>query len=203
MNSTLKSYRRHAPCPFSFLDAFRFQSAQRILRYREWHGNKADLLHDIICMANNPEDTTGLLIIGIDEEEDFQPTGGADLLGERRNTQSIVDMLRAKSWADGVPKVRVASIELGNACVDVVLIDHDSESLPYYLTADYGNGRSIVRAGAVYTRNADSNTPKKETANPLETERLWRRHFGLDKTPLERLPQLLSEPSKWVHTLPI
>lgn len=35
---------------------------------REWHGNKADLLHDIICMANNPEDTTGLLIIGIDEK---------------------------------------------------------------------------------------------------------------------------------------
>lgn len=25
----------------------------------------------------------------------------------------------------------------------------------------------------------------------------------MDKTPLERLPQLLSEPSKWVHTLPI
>ena len=31
----------------------------------------ADLLHGIICMANNPEDTTGLLIIGIDEEGDF------------------------------------------------------------------------------------------------------------------------------------
>ena len=30
MNSTLKSYRRHAPCPFSILDAFGFQSAQRI-----------------------------------------------------------------------------------------------------------------------------------------------------------------------------
>lgn len=38
---------------------------------REWHGNKVDLLHGIICMANNPEDTTGLLIIGIDEEGDF------------------------------------------------------------------------------------------------------------------------------------
>ena len=63
---------------------------------REWHGNKADLLHDIICMANNPEDTTGLLLIGIDEEEDFQPTGDANLLGERRNTQSIVNMLRTK-----------------------------------------------------------------------------------------------------------
>lgn len=170
---------------------------------REWHGNKADLLHDIICMANNPEDTTGLLIIGIDEEEDFQPTGGADLLGERRNTQSIVNMLRAKSWADGSPKVRVVSIELFDACVDVVLVDHDEESLPYYLTADYGKGRDTVRAGAIYTRNADSNTPKNKTANPLETERLWRRHFGLDKSPLERLPQLLSKPSKWVHTLPV
>lgn len=128
---------------------------------REWHENKADLLHDIICMANNPEDTTGLLIIGINEEEDFQPTGDVNLLGERRNTQSIVNMLRAKHWADGIPKVRVASIKLGNACIDVVLIDHDSESLPYYLTVDYGEGRSVVRAGAVYTRNADNNTQKR------------------------------------------
>lgn len=112
-------------------------------------------------------------------------------------------MLRAKSWAAGSPKVRVVSIELFDACVDVVLVDHDDESLPYYLIADYGKGRGTVHAGAIYTRNADNNTPKNKTASPLKTERLWRRHFGLDKTPLERLPQLLSEPSKWVHTLPV
>lgn len=170
---------------------------------REWHGNKADLLHDIICMANNPEGTTGLLILGIDEGADYQPTGAAELLGRRMNTQNIVDMLRAKSWADGIPKARVASIELHDSCVDVIVVGHDDESVPYYLTADFRDGGSVVRAAAIYTRNADSNTPKDKTANPLETERLWRRHFGLDKTSLERLPQLLAEPSKWIQTLPV
>lgn len=170
---------------------------------REWHGNKADLLHDIICMANNPEGTTGLLIIGIDEGTDYQPTGAAELLGRRMNAQNIVDMLRAKSWADGIPKARVASIELHDSCVDVIVVGHDDESVPYYLTADFRDGGSVVRAAAIYTRNADSNTPKDKTANPLETERLWRRHFGLDKTPLERLPQLLADPSKWIRTLPV
>ena len=53
---------------------------------REWHGNKADLLHDIICMANGSAETTGLLIIGINEEANFTPTGTADALGKRLNT---------------------------------------------------------------------------------------------------------------------
>ena len=70
-------------------------------------------------------------------------------------------MLRAKSWADGVPKVRVASIELGNACVDVVLIDHDSESLPYYLTADYGNGRAVSFAPVPFIRGMLTAIPQK------------------------------------------
>lgn len=96
----------------------------------------------------------------------------------------------------GVPKVRVASIELGNACVDIVLIDHDSESLPYYLTVIMERGAvSFVPVPSI--RGTLTAIPqKKKTANPLETERLWRRHFGLGKTPLERLLQLLSEPSK-------
>lgn len=170
---------------------------------REWHENKADLLHDIICMANNPDGTTGLLVVGIDERLGYRPTGAAELLGKRLNTQNIVDMLRSKSWADGIPQVRVVAIELCDACVDVIVVDHDDESIPYYLTADCRDGNSTVRAGAIYTRNADSNTPRDKTATPLDTERLWRRHFGLDKTPLERLPHLLADPSKWMHTLPV
>lgn len=170
---------------------------------REWHGNKADLLHDIICMANNPTGVTGLLIIGIDEEKDYGLTGAAGVLGKRLDTQNIVDMLRSKNWADGFPLARVVSIELHDACIDVILVDHDDDSVPYYLTADYKDGGSTVRAGAIYTRNADSNTPKNSTANPLDNERLWRRHFGLSKTPFERLPQLLSDPGKWKRTLPI
>ena len=170
---------------------------------REWHDNKADLLHDIICMANNPAETTGLLIIGVDEEAGYEPTGDADALGKRLVTQNLVDILRSKKWADGMPRIRIATIDLRGACVDVVLVDHDEDAMPYYLVEDYRDGGSTVRAGAIYTRDADSNTPKNGTATPLAAERLWRRHFGLDKTPLERLPQLLKDPSKWKHTLPV
>lgn len=170
---------------------------------REWYGNKADLLHDIICMANNPAETTGLLIIGIDEEVGYKPTSAADALGKRLNTQNLVDMLHSKYWADGIPKARVATIDLRGACVDVILIGHDEVAVPYYLVEDCRDGGSTVRAGVIYTRDADSNTPKDKTASPLDTERLWRRHFGLGKSPLERLPKLLEDPSKWELTLPV
>ncbi len=170
---------------------------------REWHGNKAELLHDIICMANNPLGTTGILAIGINEDEGFVPTGGAELLGNRLNTQNLTDMLRSKHWADGRPHVRVKTIELGDATVDVVLVGHDDEAVPYYLTSDYTDGKKTVRAGVVYSRDEDSNTPLNGSASALVVERLWRRHFGLDMTPLERLRQLLKDPAKWRHTLPV
>ena len=38
---------------------------------KEWHKNKSDLLHDIICMANNLSNHDGLIIIGVDEETDY------------------------------------------------------------------------------------------------------------------------------------
>lgn len=170
---------------------------------REWHESKANLLHDIICMANNPTGETGMLIIGVDEDKGFMPTGGPECLGQRRNTQSIVELLRSKHWADGMPRARVATLNVGDSCIDVLLIGHDDESVPYYLTSDYTDGKATVRAGTIYARDSDSNTPKNGTAVPLAVERLWRRHFGLDKTPLERLPQLLKEPAKWAHTLPV
>ena len=40
---------------------------------RQWHENKADLLHDIICMANNLTDNDGYIIIGIDEKISPKP----------------------------------------------------------------------------------------------------------------------------------
>ena len=170
---------------------------------REWHKNKANLLHDIICMANNPADETGLLIIGIDEESNYTATRGCKTLGRRLNTQNIVEFLRSKRWADGMPHVRVVPTSLDGSSVDVLLVGHDDEVAPYYLTSDYTDGKVTVRAGVIYARDVDCNTPKNGTAAPLTVERLWRRHFGLDKKPLDRLPQLLTMPEKWEHTLPV
>lgn len=40
---------------------------------REWYSQdkKADLLHDIICMANNLVNRDAYIIIGVDEENDY------------------------------------------------------------------------------------------------------------------------------------
>lgn len=38
---------------------------------KEWYTNKPDLLHDIICMANNLSNHDGLVFIGVDEEMDY------------------------------------------------------------------------------------------------------------------------------------
>ena len=38
---------------------------------KEWHSNNADLLHDIICMSNNLTTEDGLIIIGIDESNNY------------------------------------------------------------------------------------------------------------------------------------
>ena len=170
---------------------------------REWHDNRSKLLHDIICMANNPTGATGMLIIGIDEDMDYSPTGGVERLGKRLNTQQLTDMLRSKRWADELPHVRVVPLKLGSNAIDVVLVDHDANAVPYYLEGDYGQGKDTVRAGVVYAREADSNTPLNGAASALAVERLWRRRFGLDKAPLELLPRLLKEPAKWERTLPV
>ncbi len=167
---------------------------------RQWHENKADLLHDIICLANNANGETGLLIIGIDEESDYGACGVASDAQGRKNTQQINDFLASKHWAESMPSVRVIAISLQDVLIDIVIIEADNLAIPYYLTQEYKEGRRSVRAGAIYTRRQDGNVPLDKTASPLETEKLWRRRFGLDRTPIERLPQLLDEPAKWHNT---
>lgn len=179
---------------------------------REWHRDKAKLLHDIICLANNPEGEVALLIIGIDESADYTVYDLNQHPDNRMNTQQLNDMLHKVRWADAVPPVRVASTFLEDGCLDTIIIEPDDEGVPYRLNADYTYtekrngktiGKTVVRAGTIYSREQDSNVPVDSTASPLATERLWRRHFGLDKTPLERLPRLLKDPRKWQRTWPV
>ena len=59
---------------------------------KEWYSNKADLLHDIICMSNNLTTEDGLIIIGVDEFDGFSII---DITNDnnRMSTQNIVDFL--------------------------------------------------------------------------------------------------------------
>lgn len=81
--------------------------------------------------------------------------------------------------------MRVVSIKLENVNLDVLLIEPDDEAIPYRLEKDYSgkpghkdsdkSKKRIVRAGTIYSRDGDGNTPINSTANTVFSE-----NFGGD-----------------------
>lgn len=161
---------------------------------REWYSDKkkADLLHDIICMANNRSNRDAYIIIGIDEELDYSITSRKND-PYRKNTQHLVDFLRNKHFAGGTrPIVSVENIYLDTIEIDVIVV-HNSNSTPFFLTQRY---QSLL-PNCIYTRVQDSNTPKDKSADLSDIERLWKKRFGLLSPPLERMKIYLKEAEMW------
>ena len=61
--------------------------------------------------------------------------------------------------------------------------------------------KRIVWAGTIHSRDGDGNTPINSTENTVLSEKLWRRHFGFDRAPLQRVTLLLARPSDWKITI--
>lgn len=159
---------------------------------RQWYTKKTDMLHDIICMANNLCNRTAYIIIGIDEENDYLPM---DVRNDpyRRNTQKIVDFLKDKKFAGGIrPVVKVENFPYHGKIIDVILVEN-SYHTPYYLTAQ----QEGVRANNIYTRIMDTNTPLDGSADINYVERLWRKRFHLDDAPIEKFCYYLDRPGDW------
>ena len=67
---------------------------------------------------------------------------------------------------------------------------------PFFLKKDYKDRKKIVRAGVIYTRNRDGNTPITGSALDDEIELMWRERFSLNRPALERFELYLSA-NKW------
>ena len=162
---------------------------------REWYSidKKDDLLHDIICMANNLENRDAYIIIGVDEENDYKSVD-VNCDENQKNTQMIVDFLKDKKFAGGIrPTVYVESIKIEDCCVDVIVIKN-SNYTPFYLMERYQS----VEANNIYTRIMDSNTPKVKSADIHHVEYLWKKRFGIVLTPMEKIKLYLCKPEDWI-----
>lgn len=164
---------------------------------KEWYKSdnkgKQDLLHDIICMANNLENRDAYLIIGVDEENDYAIVDVADNEG-RKNTQMLVDFLKDKKFAGGLrPTVYVRNQQLLGKTIDVIVIVNDNNT-PYYLTEKFQQ----VRAYHIYTRIQDTNTPVDRSADLNKVEFLWKKRFGLTQSVIERLEIYLEDHENWI-----
>ena len=161
---------------------------------RQWYSkdNKDDMLHDIICMSNNLVNGDAYIIIGVDEENDYQLVDVSDDK-ERKNTQNIVDFLRSKKFAGDIrPRVTVETVIIEGKQLDVLVI-HNSNDTPFYLKEKYKK----VRKYNIYTRVQDTNTPVNSSADNSHVELLWKKRFGLSLTPLERCNLYLGDKDGW------
>lgn len=162
---------------------------------QQWYSNNADLLHDIICMANSPANRDCYIIIGV-EDVTYNILGVSS--ENRKNQQNVINLLRQKpSWAGGyVPEVYIKTILVNNKELDVIIIKQ-SDHTPFYLLEDYKGGGNPVFKGSVYTRKGDTNTPKTSTADLYDTELLWKRRFGLLYNPSQRAKINMSDLDNW------
>ena len=86
-----------------------------------WHDNKASLLHDIICMANNQLGRDAYIIIGV---SDSRCQDGVKIKGvtevNRKDQQHLIDFLRSKKFAGGLrPPVYLQTISLCDDHIDI------------------------------------------------------------------------------------
>lgn len=164
---------------------------------RQWYEKekRGNMLHDIISMANNTCNRDAYIIIGVDEENDYALVDVSDDIN-RKNTQNLVDFLRSKKFAGEIrPLVFVETLKINNSQIDVIVVPNNNNT-PYYLIERFNQ----VRAYHIYSRVQDTNTPTDKSADILNIEYLWRKRFGLESPPLERITTYLKNPEQWVDS---
>lgn len=161
----------------------------------EYPKNNANLLHDIICLSNNLDNREAYLIIGV--------TDGGYVKGvkddpNRRNQEELISFVNGKSFAgDRYPYIELSTLTLKDKEIDVIIISPKGYA-PYYLSQSYSCNKRTVNAGSIYTRTGDKNTDIDKTANPTNTELLWKIHFGLYPSPLKKLKRYLLFSDGWI-----
>ncbi|UOR07708.1 ATP-binding protein (plasmid) [Hymenobacter aerilatus] len=166
------------------------------------HDNNADLLHDLLCLANSLYQGRRYLIFGVED-----PAKGANVVGlssvepGRKSQANYIDFIRNQHFAGSIrPEVELETLVLDGKEIDVLVI-FDNPYKPYWLTQDYQDRGRKVMAHHVYTRVGDTNTPLNSSADLLRIEKMWRQRLGLDMLPVERMKHLLGQPEEWFKDL--
>lgn len=163
----------------------------------QFHENKAELLHDILCLANNTQFQDAYLVFGINDSGE---TVGVENNQKRINSANIHDFLnniRSKFFNNDLPDIDVLTLKDSGHDIDILEIK-STLKVPYFLTECYQDGKITVRSGHVYSRTGDRNTPIDQFASPSQIESLWKKRNYLLEKPLDNLLHLLDYPAKWI-----
>jgi len=157
---------------------------------QEWHDKIEDLVKDIICFSNTVHDEDCYLIFGV--ADDLSITGMAK---SRRKQADILDALSRPVFAgDVAPNIAVETVYYEGIQLDVLII-YDTDRTPIYLKKPYGK----MAKGCIYARVGDRNTPDLENAEVDLIGNLWRKRFGLTKSPIDYIFDSLEHETEWIE----
>lgn len=161
----------------------------------EWHENKADLLHDIICLANNRVNRDAYIIIGVTDKT--YEIKNVKKNKNRRNQQQVIDFLKSIKFSGGIrPEIEVRTINIENNELDILIVKNSYDT-PYFLLEDYRDKEKLVRRYSIYTRVKDTNTPKDSIADIDQIEYLWKKRFLLTESPIKRIFKSMEDKENW------
>lgn len=155
---------------------------------QEWHSETSDLIKDIVCFANTVHDEDCYLIFGV--SNDLVLTG---MKKARMKQADIIDAISNLEFAGDIyPKIEIETINLDGYELDVLVV-FNVEKTPIYLKKPYGK----MRAGCVYLRTGDKNTPDNGNAHIFDIENLWKKRLGLTKPSLEYIYDRMVNKLEW------
>ena len=158
-----------------------------------WEPKDSEMIKDILCFANTVHSRDCFIILGIENNNytvvPFQKP--------RKKQADVLDTLsKVKFAGENIPDVSVYSdIPLDGGIVDVMVI-HDSDRTPFYLSED----KQSLKQGRIYTRTGDRNTASDSNATALEIEQLWKKRFHLSQPVLEQFMKELGNHPNWQYT---
>ena len=151
---------------------------------------KGDLLHDVICMANNMSNHDAYIIMGISDHP--VKITGVKQFTKKWTQESYQDFLQKLSWAgDCVPSVELRSINNGNL---EVLVVRKSNKVPFYLTKRYNK----VKENQIYVRKGAKNTAIDSQASIDDIEKLFKFRLGIIPFPKERVITYIEDTENWL-----
>lgn len=160
----------------------------------KWHEKIDDLIKDIICFSNTVHDRDCYVFFGIND--DFEIIGLNDT--EKTKQADIVDTMSKLHFSGSErPSFEVNTISVNDKEIDILVIFNNNRT-PIFLEKPYGK----MKAGCIYSREKDRNTPDNGNATFFQVEALWRKRFGLIKSKKDFLFSLLNKKNDWNEIYP-
>ncbi|MCG2790708.1 MAG: ATP-binding protein [Actinomycetia bacterium] len=160
---------------------------------QRFHDNNVKFLHDILCLMNANADRDRYLVFGVADDKTII---GIENDKNKKKSADIQDLLRQSNF-NRIPQITLAYEKNENNLEVAILRILNRPDKPFFLTKDKKNGKSVIRAGVVYTRIGNTNIPPKESAPEDHIELMWRERFGIGLPPIRRMFMLLDDPDAW------